>query len=104
MKNNKRNIFGIIKETVIGSTIDFFKSLASVEPDEMQDELDSPQLRAQVAGIEGTTFTSSDFVEVEAGKTVKFGSSLPERRMKDTNRVINKHKENKEMGRDIDAR
>ena len=36
--SNKRNIFGIIKETVFGSMVDFFKELGGTETDEMQEE------------------------------------------------------------------
>ena len=42
--SNKRNIFGIIKETVFGSMVDFFKELGGTETDEMQVEAVSPDV------------------------------------------------------------
>lgn len=93
--NNKRNIFGIIKEAVFGSFIDFFKTLGSTEPDDMQDEVISPSLKAQVAGIKGTTLDGNDFIEVDAGKTVKFDGINAYRRNVDVNKVIEAH--NKRM-------
>ena len=83
--NNKRNIFGIIKEAVFGSFIDFFKTLGSTEPDDMQDEVI----------IEGTTLDGNDFIEVDAGKTVKFDGINAYRRNVDVNKVIEAH--NKRM-------
>ena len=53
--SNKRNIFGIIKETVFGSMADFFKELGSKEPDEMQEEAVTPDVKAGVAKVEATT-------------------------------------------------
>ena len=40
--SNKRNIFGIIKETVFGSMADFFKELGGTDEDEMQEEAVTP--------------------------------------------------------------
>ena len=91
--NNKRNIFGIIKEAVFGSFIDFFKTLGSTEPDDMQDEVISPSLKAQVAGIEGTTLDGNDFIEVDAGKTVKFDGINAYRRNVNVDKVVKKHNE-----------
>ncbi len=97
MKNNvvtnKKNIFGIIIDAVGGSFIDFFKALGSTEPDEMQDEVTSPALKAQVAGIEGTTLDGSDFIEVDAGKTAKFNGMNAYRRNVDVNKVVKEHNE-----------
>ena len=99
MKNNvvthKKNIFEIIKDAVGGSFIEFFKALGSTEPDDMQDEVISPSLKAQVAGIEGTTLDGNDFIEVDAGKTVKFDGINAYRRNVDVNKVIEAH--NKRM-------
>ena len=72
--SNKRNIFGIIKETVFGSMVDFFKELGGTETDEMQEEAVTPDVKAGVARVEATTLDDNkDYVEVSAGKTVKFG-------------------------------
>ncbi len=95
MKNNvvtnKKNIFGIIKDAVGGSFIEFFKALGGTEPDDIQDEVTSPALKAQVAGIEGTILDGNDYIEVDAGKTVKFDGINAYRRNVDVNKVVKEH-------------
>lgn len=93
MKDNKKNIFGIIKDAVGGSFIEFFKALGSTEPDEMRDEVTSPALKAQVAVIEGTTLDGSDFIEVDAGKTPKFNAINPYKRKVDVNKAVKEYNE-----------
>ena len=53
--NNKRNIFGIIKETVIGSFVDFFKEIGSTEPDEVQEAF-TPDVKNGVAEVQRNRF------------------------------------------------
>ena len=97
MKNNvvtnKKNIFEIIKDTVGGSFIEFFKALGSTEPDDIQEEITSPALKAQVAGIEGTILDGDDYIEVPAGKTVKFNGMNEYRRNVNVDKVVKKHNE-----------
>lgn len=49
--SNKRNIFGIIKETVFGSMADFFRTLGSTDEDEIQEEVVTPDEKAGVAEV-----------------------------------------------------
>lgn len=91
--SNKRNIFGIIKETVFGSMSDFFKTLGSTGTDEMQEEALTADVKAGVATVEGTTLDNSDYVEVPAGKTVKFGGINAYKRTVDPKQAIKAHEE-----------
>ena len=92
--SNKRNIFGIIKETVFGSMVDFFKELGGTETDEMQEEAVTPDVKAGVARVEATTLDDNkDYVEVSAGKTVKFGGLDSYKRKVDTSKVVKAHEE-----------
>ena len=87
--SNKRNIFGIIKETVFGSMVDFFKELGGTETDEMQEEAVTPDVKAGVARVEATTLDDNkDYVEVSAGKTVKFGGLDSYKRKVDTTEAV----------------
>lgn len=72
--SNKRNIFGIIKETVFGSMADFFKTLGSTDEDEMQEEVVTADVKEEVAKVEATHLDDKkDYVVVPAGKqTVNF--------------------------------
>ena len=86
--SNKRNIFGIIKETVFGSMADFFKTLGSTEEDEMQEEAVTADVKAGVAKVEATTLDDKkDYVEALAGKSVKFGG-LDYKRKVDTTEAV----------------
>ena len=92
--SNKRNIFGIIKETVFGSMVDFFKTLGSTEADEMQEEAVTADIKAGVVRVEATTLEDKkDYVEVTAGKTVKFGGLDSYKRKVDTSKVVKAHEE-----------
>ena len=92
--SNKRNIFGSIKETVFGSMVDFFKELGGTETDEMQEEAVTPDVKAGVARVEATTLDDNkDYVEVSAGKTVKFGGLDSYKRKVDTSKVVKAHEE-----------
>ena len=92
--SNKRNIFGIIKETVFGSMADFFKELGGTDEDEMQEEAVTPDVKAGVAKVEATTLDDNkDYVEVSAGKTVKFGGLDSYKRKVDTSKVVKAHEE-----------
>lgn len=87
--SNKRNIFGIIKETVFGSMADFFKTLGSTEEDEMQEEAVTADVKAGVAKVEATTLDDKkDYVEVPAGKSVKFGGLDSYKRKVDTTKAV----------------
>lgn len=87
--SNKRNIFGIIKETVFGSMADFFKELGGTDEDEMQEEAVTPDVKAGVAKVEATTLDDNkDYVEVSAGKTVKFGGLDSYKRKVDTTEAV----------------
>lgn len=91
--SNKRNIFGIIKETVFGSMADFFKELGGTDEDEMQEEAVTPDVKAEVATVEGTTLDNNDYVEVPAGKSVKFGGISSYKRNVDIKQVVKAHEE-----------
>ena len=92
--SNKRNIFGIIKETVFGSMADFFKELGGTDEDEMQEEAVTPDVKAGVAKVEATTVDDNkDYVEVSAGKTVNFGGLDSYKRKVDTSKVVKAHEE-----------
>ena len=92
--SNKRNIFGIIKETVFGSMVDFFKTLGSTEADEMQEEAVTADIKAGVVRVEATTLDDNkDYVEVSAGKTVNFGGLDSYKRKVDTSKVVKAHEE-----------
>lgn len=91
VESEKRNIFGIIKESVFGSLVDFFKSLSSTEIDEAQDEVVSPEAKAEVSKIERTTFDNDDVIEVEAGKTANFGGLNAYKRNVDVNEALKAH-------------
>ena len=92
--SNKRNIFGIIKETVFGSMADFFKELGGTYEDEMQEEAVTPDVKAGVAKVEATTLDDNkDYVEVSAGKTVNFGGLDSYKRKVDTSKVVKAHEE-----------
>lgn len=92
--SNKRNIFGIIKETVFGSMVDFFKELGGTETDEMQEEAVTPDVKAGVARVEATTLEDKkDYVEVTAGKSVRFGGLNSYKRKVDTSKVVKAHEE-----------
>lgn len=92
--SNKRNIFGIIKETVFGSMADFFKELGGTDEDEMQEEAVTPDVKAGVAKVEATTLDDNkDYVEVSAGKTVNFGGLDSYKRKVDTSKVVKAHEE-----------
>lgn len=90
---NKRNIFGIIKETVFGSLANFFKALGSTEPDEIEEDVVAPELKAQVATVQGTNLDSSDVIEVEAGKTATFNGISAYRREVDVEKAVKEHEE-----------
>ena len=90
---NKRNIFGIIKETVFGSMADFFKELGGTDEDEMQEEAVTPDVKAEVATVEGTTLDNNDYVEVPAGKSVKFGGISSYKRNVDVKQAVKAHEE-----------
>lgn len=91
---NKRNIFGIIKETVIGSIVDFFKQIGSTEPDEIQEETVAPDVKDGVAVVEATTLDNKkDYVEVSAGKTVNFGGIDSYKRNVDPTKVVKAYEE-----------
>ena len=92
--SNKRNIFGIIKETVFGSMVDFFKTLGSTEADEMQEEAVTADIKAGVVRVEATTLEDKkDYVEVTAGKSVRFGGLSSYKRKVDTSKVVKAHEE-----------
>ena len=92
--SNKRNIFGIIKETVFGSMVDFFKTLGSTEADEMQEEAVTADIKAGVVRVEATTLEDKkDYVEVTAGKSVRFGGLNSYKRKVDTSKVVKAHEE-----------
>ena len=90
---NKRNIFGIIKETVFGSLANFFKALGSTEPDEIEEDVVAPELKAQVATVQGTNLDSSDVIEVEAGKTATFNGISAYRTEVDVEKAVKEYKE-----------
>ena len=58
--SNKRNIFGIIKETVFGSMADFFRTLGSTDEDEIQEEVVTPDEKAGVAEGRSNYFKRED--------------------------------------------
>lgn len=92
--SNKRNIFGIIKETVFGSMVDFFKELGGTETDEMQEEAVTADIKAGVVRVEATTLEDKkDYVEVTAGKSVRFGGLNSYKRKVDTSKVVKAHEE-----------
>lgn len=92
--SNKRNIFGIIKETVFGSMADFFKTLGSTEADEMQEEVVTADVKAGVAKVEATTLDDKkDYVEVTAGKSVKFGGLDSYKRKVDPSKAVKAYEE-----------
>lgn len=102
---NKRNIFGIIKETVIGSIVDFFKQIGSTEPDEIQEETVAPDVKDGVAVVEATTLDNKkDYVEVPAGKTVNFGGIDSYKRNVDPTKVVKAYEEKvkKNQGKVVD--
>ena len=91
--NNKRNIFGIIKETVIGSFVDFFKEIGSTEPDEVQEAF-TPDVKNGVAEVQATILDDKkDYVEVPAGKTVKFGGIDSYKRKVDPTKAVKAYEE-----------
>lgn len=99
--SNKRNIFGIIKETVFGSMADFFKTLGSTETDEMQEDAITPDVKAGVTRVEATTLDDkSDYVEVPAGKSVKFGGINTYKRKVDTREAVKAHEEKLKKSKD----
>ena len=92
--SNKRNIFGIIKETVFGSMADLFKTLGRAEEDEMQEEALTADVKDGVAKVEATTLVDkSDYVEVPAGKSVNFGGISAYKRNVDVQQVVKAHEE-----------
>lgn len=92
--SNKRNIFGIIKETVFGSMVDFFKELGGTETDEMQEEAVTPDVKAGVARVEATTLDDKkDYVEVTAGKSVQFGGLNSYKRKVDPSKAVKAYEE-----------
>ena len=93
IESEKRNIFGIIKESVFGSVADFFKTLSSTEADDIENEVESPETKAEVSKMERTTFDSDDVVEVEAGKTVNFGRLNAYKRKVDVGKAVRTHEE-----------
>ena len=93
IESEKRNIFGIIKESVFGSVADFFKTLSSTEADDIENEVESPETKAEVSKMERTTFDSDDVVEVEAGKTVNFGGLNAYKRKVDVGKAVRTHEE-----------
>ncbi len=93
IESEKRNIFGIIKESVFGSVADFFKTLSSTEADDIENEVESPETKAEVSKMERTTFDSDDVVEVEAGKTANFGGLNAYKRKVDVGKAVRTHEE-----------
>lgn len=92
--SNKRNIFGIIKESVFGSLADFFKELGSKEPDEMQEEAVTPAVKDEVAKVKATILDDKkDYVVVPAGRPVNFGGLDSYKRKVDTSKVVKAHEE-----------
>lgn len=92
--SNKRNIFGIIKETVFGSMADFFKTLGSTEEDEIQEEAVTADVKAGVAKVETTILDyKKDYIEVPAGKSVKFGGLDSYKRKVDTTEAVKAYEE-----------
>ncbi len=92
--SNKRNIFGIIKESVFGSLADFFKELGSKEPDEMQEEAVTPAVKDEVAKVEATTLDDNkDYVVVSAGKSVQFGGIDSYKRKVDPTKAVKAYEE-----------
>ena len=88
--SNKRNIFGIIKESVFGSLADFFKELGSKEPDEMQEEA----VKDEVAKVEATILDDKkDYVVVPAGRPVNFGGLDSYKRKVDPRQAVIAHEE-----------
>ena len=74
--------------------VDFFKELGGTETDEMQEEAVTPDVKAGVARVEATTLDDNkDYVEVSAGKTVKFGGLDSYKRKVDTSKVVKAHEE-----------
>lgn len=92
--SNKRNIFGIIKESVFGSLADFFKELGSKEPDEMQEEAVTPAVKDEVAKVEATILDDKkDYVVVPAGRPVNFGGLDSYKRKVDPRQAVIAHEE-----------
>ena len=92
--SNKRNIFGIIKETVFGSMADFFRTLGSTDEDEIQEEVVTPDEKAGVAEVEATTLKEkTDYYYVTAGKTKKFDGLASYKRKVDTIEAVKAHEE-----------
>ena len=92
--SNKRNIFGIIKESVFGSFVDFFKEIGSKEPDEMQEDAVTPDVKDGVAKVEATILEDKkDYVEVTVGKSVQFGGLDAYKRKVDPSKVVKAHEE-----------
>ena len=87
---NKKNMLGSIGD-IFKSVGGALKSLWSTKPDEIQEEDVSTDIKAQVASVEGTTFDNSDYVEVPAGKSVKFGGISSYRRNVDVSQVVRAH-------------
>ena len=93
--NNKRNIFGIIKESVFGSLSDFFKEIGSKEPDEMQDDAVTAHEKEEVAKVEATHLDDKkDYVLVTVGKqTVNFSGLDSYKRKVDPTKAIKAYEE-----------
>lgn len=102
--SNKRNIFGIIRETVFGSMADFFKELGGTDEDEMQEEAVTPDVKAGVAKVQATTLDDNkDYVEVTAGKSVNFDGLNSYKRKVDVEKVVKEHEEKVKNNKEKEA-